>query len=87
MPNLRFLYRFGERYACFIYIYSDLDGNAEAKAKSSSQINAKKQFISLENQNFISISRTNRDKITATREQGGFGWQILQKWYPHIRGR
>lgn len=27
------------------------------------------------------------DKITATREQGGFGWQILQKWYPHIRGR
>lgn len=33
--------------------YSDLGGNTEAKA----EYNAKKQFISLENQNFISISQ------------------------------
>ena len=53
----------------------------------STQKLMQKQFISLENQNFISTSRSNSDKITATREQGGSGCQTLQKWYPHIRGR
>jgi hypothetical protein len=41
------------------------------------EVNTLYEFY-LQNQNIISLHRSNHDKTTATREQGGFGCQTLQ---------